>query len=170
MVTMTTAISDAIPAMASAPSPLMVFSPNWMTRKTVTVMAIAAPTPSHTHLSASRRSDFTRNATRIDTTMAASRPSRKPIRPLPNTCDVTLDAASVLVGTSEMTVIKASSFDRGENTIKDIALPCHSKAWLTLAGGPVSPPDFTCRSSGTGPSLDAAAAAHATMANQTERG
>ena len=33
-------------------------------------MAIAAPTPSHTHLRASRRFDLTRNATRIITTIA----------------------------------------------------------------------------------------------------
>ena len=84
VVTMATAISDVTPAMASAASPVIVFSPNWMVRKTITVIAIAAPTPSHTHFSASRRSDLTRNATRIETTMAASRPSRRPIRPLPN--------------------------------------------------------------------------------------
>ena len=44
VVTIATAISDATPAMASAPSPEMVFSPNWMARNTATVMTIAAPT------------------------------------------------------------------------------------------------------------------------------
>ena len=63
---MATATSEATPAMASAARPVMVFSPNWMARNTATVIAIAAPTPSHTHLSASRRSDLTRNATRIE--------------------------------------------------------------------------------------------------------
>ena len=84
VVTIATATSDAMPAMASAARPEIVFSPNWITRNTATVITIAAATPSHTHLSASRRSALTRNATRIVTTIAASRPSRRPIKPLPN--------------------------------------------------------------------------------------
>ena len=94
VVTIATATSDAMPAMASAARPEIVFSPNWITRKTATVITIAAATPSHTHLRASRRSDLTRNATRIVTTIAASRPSRRPIKPLPNSCDVMLGAAA----------------------------------------------------------------------------
>ena len=94
VVTIATATSDAMPAMASAARPEIVFSPNWITRKTATVIRIAAATPSHTHLRASRRSDLTRNATRIVTTIAASRPSRRPIKPLPNSCDVMLGAAA----------------------------------------------------------------------------
>ena len=72
----------------------------WCSRRTgspgrrATVITIAAPTPSHTHLSASRRFDLTRNATRMVTTMAASRPSRRPISPLPNSCEVTLGPAA----------------------------------------------------------------------------
>ncbi len=42
VVTIATATSDAMPAMASAARPEIVFSPNWMTRKTTTVIAIAA--------------------------------------------------------------------------------------------------------------------------------
>jgi len=90
-----------IPAMASAPSPEMVFSPNWITMNTLMVIARAAPTPSHTHFSASRRSDFTRNATRTMTTMEASRPSRRPIRRLPKNCDdVEGPAARTVIGRS----------------------------------------------------------------------
>jgi len=84
VVTIATATSDAIPAIASAARPEIVFSPNWIPRNTATVIRIAAATPSHTHLRASRRSALTRNATRIVTTIAASRPSRRPIKPLPN--------------------------------------------------------------------------------------
>ncbi len=94
VVTMATATSEAIPAMASAARPEIVFSPYWMITKTATVIATAAATPSHTHFRASRRSDFTRNATRIVTTIAVSRPSRRPIKPLPNSCDVMLGAAA----------------------------------------------------------------------------
>ena len=63
-----------------------------MTPKITATIATAAATPSHTHFRASRRSAFTRNATRIITTMPVSSPSRRPIRPLPTSC-VTTDGA-----------------------------------------------------------------------------
>ena len=118
VVTITTATSDAMPAIASAARPVMVFSPNWMTRNTATVMAIAAPTPSQTHLRASRRSDLTRKATRMVTTIAASRPSRRPIRPLPKSCDETLGpAARTEIGQSPTTVINVSLLRRAAASI-----------------------------------------------------
>ena len=57
-----------------------------MTTNMTTVIATAAATPSHTHFKASRRCILTRNATRTITTIPASRPSRRPIRPLPKSC------------------------------------------------------------------------------------
>ena len=106
VVTIATATSEATPAMASAARPEMVLSPNWITRKTATVMTTAAATPDHTHLSASRRFDLTRKATRMVTTMAVSRPSRRPISPLPNSCDETLaPAARTVTETSPTAVI-----------------------------------------------------------------
>ena len=66
--------------------------PKWMATKMIATMATAAATPSHTHLRASRRSDLTRNATRIITTMPVSSPSRSPMSPLPNSCVATLGA------------------------------------------------------------------------------
>ena len=90
VVTIATATSEAMPAMASAPRPEMVFAPYWMTRNTPTVIAIAAATPSHTHLSASRRSDLTRNATRIMTTMRGFEALAQTDQPLPNSWEETL--------------------------------------------------------------------------------
>ncbi len=138
VVTMATATSDATPAMASAARPLMVFSPNWIVRNTTSVIAIAALTPSQTHRRASRRSDLTRKATRIDTTIAASRPSRRPIKPLPNSCEVKFgDAASVLeymvTGRSVLTLIGSSSL-----LIQVPALACQTKVWLTLVLSAIS--------------------------------
>jgi hypothetical protein len=94
VVTIATATTEAMPAMASAPRPEMVFSPYWMVRNTATVIATAAATPNHTHLMASRRSDLTRKARRMVTTIAASRPSRRPIKALPNSCEDTLAPAA----------------------------------------------------------------------------
>ncbi|SIL80291.1 Uncharacterised protein [Mycobacteroides abscessus subsp. abscessus] len=87
VVTMATATSEATPAMASAPRSLMVLLPRWIVRKMISVIATAPATPSHTQRSASRRLDFTRNATRIITTIPHSSPSRSPMRPLLKYCE-----------------------------------------------------------------------------------
>ena len=100
-----------MPAMASAPSPEMVFSPNWITAKTPMVMASAAPTPSQTQRSASRRSDLTRKATRIMTTMELPA-SRSPMSRLPKNCDEVLGPSAARVrtdsGRSAATVMACS--------------------------------------------------------------
>ena len=84
-VTKPTAMIDSEPPSASCASNVSACWVSASTRVTPTLIATAIPTPSHTLGSTWRRSVRTRNATRMLTTSAASRPSRKPIRKLPST-------------------------------------------------------------------------------------
>ncbi len=83
-VTNATAMIDMPPPNASCCSNVMPAALKVMIAPAATDSAVATATPTQTHLSAYRRSVFTKNAIRMLTTSAASRPSRSPIKPLVN--------------------------------------------------------------------------------------
>ena len=75
-----TATIESVPPMASCASNDSPDGPNVRMAPNPSDAPTATPTPAHSAGSWSRRSDLTRYATRMLTTSAASRPSRRPMR------------------------------------------------------------------------------------------
>jgi hypothetical protein len=79
-VTKTVAASEAIASNSSCCWEARWAAVNVSSAPKATESPTAAATPAHTSGNRSRRSLFTRKATRIETTSVASRPSRRPMR------------------------------------------------------------------------------------------
>ena len=90
-VTKPTARIEALPPMSSWVSKLSWRVPKVRTAPRTTDSTIAVATPAHTHFVAQVRPVLARKATRMTTTSAASRPSRRPMRALLTSMVVSLD-------------------------------------------------------------------------------